>query len=142
MPTYSKTITVKSDIKNTFDFIADFRNLEKWNPHDSATLTTKEPLRVGSNFEVKTQFNNKDFVLNYKVIEWGSPLRASLQSNSSNFVITDTIFLSANNKGTEVTYSVNIKFKGIFILIGPFMKKHFEKLMENIYELEKILGPV
>ena len=41
MPTYSKTITVKEDIKTCFDFVADFRNLNKWNPHDEAELITK-----------------------------------------------------------------------------------------------------
>ena len=46
MPTYSKTITVKEDIKTCFDFVADFRNLNKWNPHDEAELITKEPLRI------------------------------------------------------------------------------------------------
>ena len=43
MPTYSKTITVKSDIQDTFNFVADFRNLDKWNPHDVVELKTKEP---------------------------------------------------------------------------------------------------
>jgi hypothetical protein len=41
MPTYSKTITVKEDIQTCFDFVADFRNLNKWNPHDEAELITK-----------------------------------------------------------------------------------------------------
>ena len=55
MPTYSKTITVKEDIKTCFDFVADFRNLNKWNPHDEAELITKEPLREGSIFKVNTE---------------------------------------------------------------------------------------
>ena len=55
MPTYSKTITVKSDIQDTFDFVADFRNLDKWNPHDIVELVTKEPIREGSIFNVKTK---------------------------------------------------------------------------------------
>ena len=141
MATFSKTITVKSDIQNTFYFVADFRNLHKWNPHDVASLTSKDPLRSGSIFEVKTKFNEREITLNYEVIEWGPPLRASLQSRNSNFDITDTIFLSANNKGTELTYTVDVKFKGIFKIIGPFFNKQFNNLMENIYELEKILGP-
>ena len=142
MSTYSKTITVKSDIQDTFDFVADFRNLDKWNPHDIVELVTKEPLREGSIFNVKTKFNEKDMELDYKIVEWGPPLRAALQAENKFMVLTDTVFLSANNKGTELTYSVNVKFKGIFVLLGPFLNSKFKSLMDNIYELEKILGPV
>ena len=80
--------------------------------------------------------------LDYQVVEWGPPLRAALQAENKFMVLTDTIFLSANNKGTELTYSVNVKFKGIFVLMGPFLNRKFQSLMDNIYELEKILGPV
>jgi len=142
MPTYSKTITVKSDIQDTFNFVADFRNLDKWNPHDVVELKTKEPLREGTVFNVKTKFNDKDMELDYQVVEWGPTLRAALQAENKFMILTDTVFLSANNKGTELTYSVNVKFKGIFVLMGLFLNSKFKSLMDNIYELEKILGPV
>lgn len=92
MPTYSKTITVKEDIKTCFDFVADFRNLNKWNPHDEAELITKEPLREGSMFKVNTEFNNRKMLLKYEVIEWGEPLRASLKTETKGFDIIDTLF--------------------------------------------------
>ncbi len=120
MPVYSRTITVKEDIESAFTFTADFRNLDKWNEGDEAELITKEPIREGSVFKVKTHFNNRELELDYEIIEWGAPLRASLKTDSRNFEIVDTIFLSANAKGTELTYSVDIKYKGIFILIGLF----------------------
>ena len=59
MPVYSRTITVKEDIESAFTFTADFRNLDKWNPHDIVELVSKEPLREGSIFNVKTKFNSK-----------------------------------------------------------------------------------
>jgi hypothetical protein len=128
MPTYSKTITVKEDIQTCFDFVADFRNLNKWNPHDEAELITKEPLREGS------------MLLKYEIIEWGEPLRASLKTETKGFEIIDTLFFSATSKGTEITYSVNIKYKGLYIILGLFLGRVFKKLMDNIYNLEEILG--
>ena len=143
MPVYSRTITVKEDIESAFTFTADFRNLDKWNEGDEAELITKEPIREGSIFKVKTHFNNRELELDYEIIEWGAPLRASLKTDSRNFEIVDTIFLSANAKGTELTYSVDIKYKGIFILIGLFFCPMFNKLLDtNIKNLEEILGPV
>lgn len=140
MPTYSKTITVKEDIKTCFDFVADFRNLNKWNTHDEAELITKEPLREGSIFKVNTEFNNRKMLLKYEVIEWGEPLRASLKTETKGFDIIDTLFFSATSKGTEITYSVNIKYKGLYMILGLFLGGVFNKLMENIYNLEEILG--
>ena len=104
MPTYSKTITVKEDIKTCFDFVADFRNLNKWNPHDEAELITKEPLREGSILKVNTEFNNRKMLLKYEVIEWGEPIRASLKTEKKGFDRKDKLFFSATSKGTEKTY--------------------------------------
>ena len=140
MPTYSKTITVKEDIQTCFDFVADFRNLNKWNPHDEAELITKEPLREGSIFKVNTVFNNRTMLLKYEIIEWGEPLRSSLKTETKGFEIIDTLFFSATSKGTEITYSVNIKYKGLYIILGLFLGRVFKKLMDNIYNLEEILG--
>ena len=143
MPNFSRTVTVSSDIDSSFVFLSDFRNLEKWAEGDEGELITKEPLRQGSVFKVKTHFNNKPREYDYEIIEWGAPLRASLKTDSRNFEIVDTIFLSANAKGTELTYSVDIKYKGIFILIGLFFGPMFNKLLDtNIKNLEEILGPV
>ena len=143
MPVYSRTITVNTDIESAFNFTADFRNLDKWNEGDEAELITKEPLREGSVFKVKTHFNNREMVLDYEVIEWGAPLRASLRANTNNFELVDTIFLSANAKGTELTYSIDIKYKGIFIFIGLFFGPKFKKLMDtNIKNLEEVLNPL
>ena len=143
MPVYSRTITVNTDIESAFNFTADFRNLDKWNEGDDAELITKEPLREGSLFKVKTHFNNREMVLDYEIIEWGAPLRASLRTETNNFEIVDTIFLSANAKGTELTYSIDIKYKGIFILVGLFFGPMFKKLMDtNIKNLEEVLKPL
>ena len=143
MPVYSRTITVNTDIESAFNFTADFRNLDKWNEGDYAELITKEPLREGSVFKVKTHFNNREMVLDYEIIEWGAPLRASLRTETNNFEIVDTIFLSANAKGTELTYSIDIKYKGIFIIIGLFFGPMFKKLMDtNIKNLEEVLKPL
>src|SRR6056300_1132658 len=120
MPTYSKTILVKEDVQTCFNFVADFRNLHEWNPHDKAELITKEPLREGSVFKVNTVFNNREMLLKYEVV--------------------DTLFFSATSKGTEITYSVNIKYKGLYVILGLFLGRVFNKLMNNIYNLEDILG--
>ena len=64
-----KTITVSSSIQDSFDFVADFRNLPKWNPNDeSVELLTEGPLRIGSVFRIKTSINNRSLVLDYKII--------------------------------------------------------------------------
>ena len=58
MPNFSRTVTVKQDINTVYDFMSDFRNLSKWAEGDEGELITKEPLRLGSVFRVKTYFNN------------------------------------------------------------------------------------
>ena len=91
MPVYSRTITVNTDIESAFNFTADFRNLDKWKEGDDAELITKEPLGEGSVFKVKTHFNNREMVLDYEIIEWGAPLRASLRTETNNFEIVGAI---------------------------------------------------
>ena len=58
-----KTITVSSSIQDSFDFVADFRNLPKWNPNDeSVELLTEGPLRKGTDIRIKTSINNRSLV--------------------------------------------------------------------------------
>lgn len=141
MPNFSRTITVKEDINTVYNFMSDFRNLSKWAEGDDGELITKEPLRLGSVFRVKTQFNNKPRVYDYEVVEWGPPLRVSLEAKASIFTIVDTIFLSANSKGTELTYSVNIKFKFPYVILAPFVSILFNKVMDTqIKSLGEALG--
>ena len=143
MPSFSRTITVKQDINTVYDFMSDFRNLNKWAEGDEGELITKEPLRLGSVFRVKTYFNNKPRVYDYEVVEWGPPLRVSLEAKASTFTIVDTIFLSANSKGTELTYAVNIKFKFPYVILSPFVSVMFNKIMDTqIKSLEEVLGAI
>ena len=130
MPNFSRTVTVKQDINTVYDFMSDFRNLSKWAEGDEGELITKEPLRLGSVFRVKTHFNNKPRVYDYEVVEWGPPLRVSLEAKAKTFTIVDTIFLSANSKGTELTYAVNIKFKFPYVILSPFVSIMFNKIMD------------
>ena len=83
MPNFSRTVTVKQDINMVYDFMSDFRNLNKWAEGDEGELITKEPLRLGSVFRVKTHFNNKPRVYDYEVVEWGPPLRLSLEDKDN-----------------------------------------------------------
>ena len=141
MPNFSRTITVKEDINTVYEFMSDFRNLNKWAEGDDGELITKEPLRLGSVFRVKTHFNNTPRVYDYEVVEWGPPLRVSLEAKASIFTIVDTIFLSANSKGTELTYSVNIKFKFPYVILAPFVSILFNKVMDTqIKSLGEVLG--
>ena len=141
MPNFSRTITVKEDINTVYEFMSDFRNLNKWAEGDDGELITKEPLRLGSVFRVKTHFNSKPRVYDYEVVEWGPPLRVSLEAKASIFTIVDTIFLSANSKGTELTYSVNIKFKFPYVILAPFVSILFNKVMDTqIKSLGEVLG--
>ena len=106
-------------------------------------IGANEPIREGTIFRATTDFNNREMVLDYEVIEWGAPLRASLQAETKNFKLIDTIFLSANSRGTELTYSVEVKYKGIFIIVGLFFGPIWTKLMNTqIKNLEEVLGPV
>ena len=69
-------------------------------------------------------------------------MRASLKADTKNFTLIDTIFLSANSRGTEITYSVEVKYKGIFMIAGLFFGPIWTKLMNTqIKNLEVVLGP-
>jgi len=132
------TITVSAGIQECFDFIADFRNLPKWNPNDERVeLLTDPPLRLGSIFKVNTSLNDRKMTLDYEVVEWGSPLRAALATDSKLFSAIDYVNLSANKFGTEVTYTGDFTFKGAMrivapILITPKLRKLFSENIENL----------
>ena len=136
-------ITVTSGIQECFDFIADFRNLPKWNPIDERVeLITDSPLRLGSVFKVHRSFNDRKMTLDYKVVEWGPPLRAVLATDSKLFSENVYVDLSASKFGTEVTYTGEIIFKGVMKIVAPiFITPKLRKLFsENSSNLNDHLG--
>ena len=138
-----ETITVTSGIQECFDFIADFRNLPKWNPNDERVeLITDSPLRLGSVFKVHTSINDRKMTLDYEVVEWGPPLRAALATDSKLFSAIDYVDLSASKFGTEVTYTGDFIFKGVMKIVAPiFITPKLRKLFsENISNLNDHLG--
>ena len=72
----------------------------------------------------------------------GRTIESLIKADTKNFTLIDTIFLSANSRGTELTYTVNVKYKGIFIIVGLFFGPIWTKLMNTqIKNLEAVLGP-
>lgn len=136
-----RTIPMSQD--EAFAFVADFTNVVEWDPGiTESTQVGNEPVGVGTEFAVMSNFAGRSLPLTYVVEEWVAPHKAILSTSTSRFDGRDTITFRAVDGGTQIDYVADFSFKGVMRLAEPFLKGTFnrigEKAMDGVVEAVKV----
>ena len=108
--TITETIDVDAPPAEAFAYVANFGNLDEWDPtFDSAVRTDTGPLGVGSSFRVATSMLGNDVVIHYRITEFRDGEHVTLVGTSDSFTSTDVIdFAPGDDGGTTVTYHADV----------------------------------
>ncbi len=118
-----------------FAFIGDFSYVDEWDPGiTEASKVGDDPIGVGTEFAVVSNFAGRSLPLTYVVEEWDAPHRAVLSVSTNRFDGRDTITFRAVDGGTEVDYVAEFRFKGVMRLAEPFLKGTFDKIGRKAME--------
>lgn len=127
----TETIEVDAPPEEAFAYVANFGNLDDWDPtFDTAVRTDTGPLGVGSSFRVATRIAGRDVAIDYRITEFRRDehvvlvgtaasrssaegaervLRPAGAQRGQAFTSTDTIeFAARGNGGTRVTYHAEV----------------------------------
>lgn len=111
MPTsITEHIDVEADVETAFDYVADFSNLEQWDPtFDDTEKTSPGEVGVGSRFHVKGGVGPAEMDIDYRITEFDRPRRVVLVGEGNGFTSVDTItFAPGEGGGTTVTYDAEV----------------------------------
>ena len=126
---YRREITVAAPADVAFGYLADFANAAEWDPGIvEARRLTPGPTDVGSSFEVVALFRGRRQRFEYVVTEYREGIRVALRGEGEKASSEDVIEVAAGAGGTRVTYSADLRLKGVYRVAEPFLGSTFRRM--------------
>jgi len=118
--TLDESIEVQRNVRDVFDYIAAFHNVQEWDPGvKSARKLTDGPVVVGSEFEVVMNFGLR---LTYTLVDMTEGERLEFQVTSRLFDAHEEILFCGNTQQASVRYIARFSFRepmGTFARLRP-----------------------
>lgn len=135
-----RSLTVRTPVERVVAYLADFAHTEEWDPGTvSCTRTGEGPIVVGARWHNVSEFRGRRTELDYSLTR-RDPGRVTFVGKNKTATSTDDFGLSAGPDGTTVRYRATIEFHGLAKLAGPFLKREFERLGDEVApKLTKVL---
>jgi carbon monoxide dehydrogenase subunit G len=129
---YAREIEVPTPPGETFAYLSDFTNTAEWDPGVvEARRLTPEPTAVGSRFELIAVFRGNRQRFEYVVTELEDGRRLAAHGEGDKALSDDVITVTASGDGTRVAYEADIRLKGVFRVVEPFMRPVFKRMGDD-----------
>jgi uncharacterized protein YndB with AHSA1/START domain len=136
-----REVAVAATPERVFEYLADFRTTEEWDPGTVRTVLLDGDGGVGTTYRNTSRFSGRETELVYVVEEFSRPDRLVLRGENRTVVARDTMTFRGEAHVTQVTYRAEFRLKGLTRLAEPFFRKPFERLGEEAEEgLRNALG--
>lgn len=143
MAAYAGKITSPRPIEEVFAYLADFSNVEEWDPScvSASSLNGSTP-KKGARYAVTSRFLGSETDLIYAITEIDRPRRVLLTGENDSVLSIDEIsFRSLSDGGTEVTYAADLRLKGARRVLDPLFGIAFRRLCERARaRMEEVLA--
>ena len=105
-----ETIDVEVPVGTAFRYVADFGNLDEWDPtFDRAERTDDgEVLGVGSTFRVESDVAGSTITIDYRIAEYEPDRMVRLVGTSDRFTSDDRIEFAPTDDGTRIDYHAEV----------------------------------
>ncbi|MBL9036902.1 MAG: SRPBCC family protein [Archangium sp.] len=147
MPTYERSLFIPRPVEETFAFVSDFRNAQKWDPRTfRADKVTDGPIGLGTRFVLRGGAVPKYLVpgilspilepllampLPYDVVTYTPPSEFVLAGETPVFRYEDRITFAPEGRGTRLTYAAKLEFKGPFAIGNPALALMFKRIGDD-----------
>lgn len=127
-----KEIVVFRPAAEAFRYLAEFENAAEWDPGIAeATRLTDGPVRVGTEFDIVALFRGKRQRFRYRVTELNDGRRIVLAGDGEKATSVDEIVVEPAGPGSRITYTAEIKLKGLRRLAEPLLKPLLAKTADE-----------
>ena len=128
MPLLQETLEVDRSLDEVFAFVGDFANTKEWDPGVAdARMVTEGPIGIGTRYAVDVVFDGRTLPMTYEVTEWDPPNRVVLKGEGSTVTAVDDIRFEATPTGTRISYSADLRLKGLLRFAEPLLKGRFDE---------------
>lgn len=131
MPTIRRTVVAAKPTATVYAYLADFTNAVEWDANTVSCRRLRGEGGVGSTYENVSSFRGRQTTLVYETRELVPEERIVLRGENKTVTATDTMTFAPASEGTRVTYTAEFTFKGLAVLLTPFLRKPLEQLGDD-----------
>jgi len=125
MARYTTTVATNWSADEAFDYMADLRNFEEWDPGvKSSKIVTGDTAGLDAEYDVTVGFTT----LRYVTKEFQKPRRAVVEAKSPVLRSYDVIEIAETSNGCEVTYDAILELNGPLKLADPLLGLVFARI--------------
>ena len=126
MAHYTTTVRSPWPADKAFDFVADLRNFEDWDPGvESSTLVEGDGPGVGTAYDVKV----KAAELRYRTLAYDAPRKTVVEAKTTLLFSYDVIEVTPTDDGCDVTYDATFEVNGILgRVLNPVVGLFFNRI--------------
>ena len=132
MITVGKKVLVERPADEVFDFLADVRNEERWNPNVLRIESEADgPLTVGGTFEGIYRRGGR---MRFELVEAVRPSRLVFRGGGRQTTPVGTLELEQAGLATRVRMKGGMEPRGLMKLLAPLMRKPIERQYATVAE--------
>jgi len=129
MTRLQETIEVPRAIDDVFRYVANFSNIEQWDPGVRASeKLTSGPVGQGTEFRVVVNSGLSSTSMIYRITHYEPPRRVVLEGHGGAIQAVDDIRFAASERGTRIHYTADISLSGAAGLLQPLMGGLLERV--------------
>lgn len=138
----SRTVETAAAPAAVFAYLSDFETTTEWDPGTITTERVSGDGGVGTVYHNVSEFNGNRSELTYEVVEHAPERRFALHGEGKSAVADDVMeFEATDGGGTRVTYTADIRLKGLLRVAEPLLAGAFKKLGDEAEQgLNEALG--
>lgn len=136
----SRTVETAASPQAAYAYLSDFTSTNEWDPGTVETRRVSGDGGVGTLYDNVSEFNGNKTQLQYEVVELVPDRRIHLRGEGKSAHADDTMAIEPAGAGSSVTYTADIRLKGLLRLAEPFLYFSFKKLGDEAEEgLQRVL---
>jgi uncharacterized protein YndB with AHSA1/START domain len=133
VPKLIRTVTTDAPIERVFAYLADFSTSHEWDPgvKSSVPRDASGP-RLGQIYDLVVTFGDRELEMVYEITAFKENRLVTLVGDGSTTHAVDTMeFSEVPDGGTSMTYTADIRLKGLLRLAEPFLGGKFKDLIDE-----------
>lgn len=136
-----RTFTVPRPPEAVFDYLADFRSTNDWDPGTVETTLVDGDGGQGTTYHNVSEFMGRRTDLEYQTMTFERPTRLQFRGQNRRAKALDTMTFTPAGEGTEITYRADFDLGVLLNLVSPFLfQSRLEKLADEVVEeMQKVI---
>jgi len=123
-----RTLVVNVPPERIYPYLSDFENAVEWDAGTVSCTRVSGDGGVGTTYTNVSKFVGRETTLTYTTQALEENRLFAIRGENDTVISDDVITMTPSGTGTEVTYTAEFTFKGVWKYVAPLLKPALDKL--------------